>query len=1173
MGLPRGTVTFLLSDVEGSTRRWEEAPEAMAVALGRSLALVEDAVTSHGGHVPVERGEGDGRLAAFERAMDALGAAIDIQRAHAAEQWPEGASLRVRIALHAADAVVRDERTYGGAAVHRAARLRELGRGGHILLSRAVHDLIADHVRGGLTLVDLGSHQLRDLSRPEQVFELRDPTLPAIEGGLRLRSPAQASSGGRAFVGRERALDNLLEGLDDAVARSGRVFLVGGEPGIGKTRLAEEFAARAITRGARVVWGRCWEAGGAPAYWPWIQSLRSLLANIDLDEIVALGGADPHLVQILPELQSRLPDLPDVSSVSPESARFDLFVAVSRLLESATRDQPLVVILEDLHSADASSLMLLRFVSESASEHRLVLMGTYRDIELTKDHPLTATLPELLRAPGAARVSLGGLTEPDVGRLIEAMPTLQSTPDLVATVHDKTDGNPLFVQEYLRLLDSERRLTQDSATGGWPIPEGVRDVIGRRLDHLSPSCIEMLTVASVAGREFAVEVLQRATGQDGDGVLGSLQDAISARLVEQAHDDPGRLRFAHALIRDTIYDQLPSSERCRRHAEVAAALESAFVADAGPFVAELAHHFFEAGPLGDQAKTLEYATIAGSRAVSSLAYEEAVRLFRMALRPLQDWPDERRRCEALVLLGDAQARAGDQSGSKESFLAAAAIATRIDDPELLARSAMGYGGRFPWARAGTDRELIPLLRRALDTLPTDDDPLRARLLARLAGALRDEPSPEPRSSLGAEAVAMARRIGDPDTLTYTLLGWWGAALMGPDERDRQQAVADELDELAHRTGDRELRCNAAWVRYHYSMTQADIWEARKEQALQAELAAELRQSPQRWYSGVFGTALALQDGRFAEARDLIGWAEAIGREAMPWDAHLSWLFAQFNVRREQGGLAGLEHELRGAVTTYAGYRSVRCMLVTLLLDAGRGNEARGLFEQLAIDDFPFPKDAEWLFVMSVLAVAAVDLDDLPRAAILYDKLVSYAGLVALAACETSEGPVDRPLGMLARALGRYDDAVRHFEDAIAICHRMGARPWAAHSEHAYAAMLAARNEPGDLQRAMERASVARDAAVDMSMTVLAARAEALLADLGARPTSADRRDVGLTRREQEVAALVAEGLSNRQIAEHLFVSERTAEAHLQHIFTKLGFSSRSQVAAWAVREGLDGPTT
>lgn len=981
-----------------------------------------------------------------------------------------------------------------------------------------------------------------------------------------------------AFVGRDRQIDTLLSAVDDAVAGRGRVILVGGEPGIGKTRLAEEFARHASKRGLRVLWGRSWEAGGAPAYWPWIQGLRSLLAYAppaQLETIV--GDGSRHLVQILPEIRDRLPDVPDALAASPEAARFELFVAINRLLESASREQPLVLILEDLHAADVPSLLLLRFVASTASEHRIVVVGTYRETELTKEHPLTAALPDLLRAPGATRLPLCGLTETDLVELIAAIAQVHASPDLVATLHRKTEGNPLFVEEFLRLLESENRLSGGTHDSRWRIPEGICEVIGRRLDRLSPACMETLTVASVVGRGFRTEILERASGRCEEELMAALQEAIGVRLVEEVHDDPGTMRFTHSLIRETVYQELMPAERHRLHAAVAEALEKTYFADREPYLAELAHHLFLAGPKGDREKTAEYATAAGKRAVLSLAYEEAIRLFRMALRPLQESPDERWRCEVLVLLGDTCARAGDQRLSKETFLAAAEIATRIADPDLLARTALGYAGRFPFARAGIDHYVIPLLRHALDALPATDDPLRARLLARLAGALRDQPSSEPRTSLAAEAVAVARRLGDPETLTYALLAWWGAALSGPDELDRQLSLAAELDDLAQTIGDRELRTNAVWVRYIASMTRGDDLEARRQHALLSDLAAELHQGPQLWNAGLLATVRALLDGRFNEAERLADETLALGQEAQAWDAAASRLFALFVLRREQGRLDELEDDLRHALVTHPGYRSIRCMLLALFVDVGRLDEARGLFEQLAAAGFAaFPRDNEWLFSMTLLSEAAAALRDEQRARVLYEQLLPYGDLVALAAWEVSAGPIARPLGSLAATLREYDEAARHFENAVEVCQRMATRPWLAHTRYAYAAMLLERGRSEDRTLARELAAPAREMCEEVGMTVLARRIEAVLAELTeqrvATPASKSPPGSTLTRRECEVARLLATGMSNRQIAEQLYVSERTAESHVQNILTKLGFGSRSQVALWAIREGLIEPS-
>jgi DNA-binding CsgD family transcriptional regulator/tetratricopeptide (TPR) repeat protein len=981
-------------------------------------------------------------------------------------------------------------------------------------------------------------------------------------------------------VGREPETEALLAGLGDATSGRGRFFVLGGEPGIGKTRLADEFSTRAKAEGTLVLWGRCWEAGGAPAYWPWIQSLRGLLRELDpeaLRERVAGGGAD--LAQMLPELRERLPDLSEPAPASPGTARFRLFDALSGFLRRTSEDRPLLLVLEDLHAADAPSLLLLQFVVGEASGSRMLVLATFRDVEVTRDHPLAASLSELARAQGTTRISLAGLSRPDAGRLIETITGRTPPVELVAAIHRETEGNPLFIGEVVRALASEGWPRSASDCRPWPIPEGVREVIGRRLHRLPEDCRRILTVGSVIGRDFTVEALKRITGRPAEDLLDSVRDAAVAGVISDVRHAPGAFRFAHSLIRDTLYEELTPADRIRLHREVGEDLEGMYARDPEPHLAELAYHFFEAAPAGDGRKAVDHAVAAGGRAVALLAYEEAVRLFRMALQALRESPDEELRCQVLLLLGDAESRSGDGPASRETFLEAAGIATRLDLPELLARAAFAYAGRIPWARAGIDRQVIPLLKQALEALGAQDSVLRVLLLSRLAGALRDQPAVAPRAALGREAVAMARRIGDPETLIYALLGQLASTFLGPDSLDQQFAFAEELDRLTEQIEDRERRMDALFFRFLAFMASGQVWEARDQAELHSRLADELRQPSHQWYAGMVVTILALQDGRFEEADQLVAKTLEAGRRAQAWDAEASHLFALFGLRREQGRLAELEDDLRRAPLDYPGYRSLRCMLLATLCDLGRLDEARALFEQLAAGEFAaFPKDSEWLFALTLLAEAAEVLGDRDRALVLYRLLAPYAELVALAASEVSVGPVSRPLGILATLLGHHDDAAGHFEDATACTQRMGALPWLAHTQQAYARMLAGRGRPGDRERAVELLTSALEACERLGMAVLAGRVTALLAELGVRPRrrpgAATAAPVGvpkgtvLTPREREVTGLVAEGLSNRRIAERLYLSERTAETHVQNILTKLGFTSRTQVAGWAVREGL-----
>src|ERR671918_879656 len=367
----------------------------------------------------------------------------------------------------------------------------------------------------------------------------RTPGNP-VQGGF--ASAAPGPSGASVFVGREAELTALVEGLEAARAGEGRLFLLAGEPGIGKSRLADELGSIALDRGARVLWGRCWEAGGAPAYWPWVQSIRALIRGRDPERLEReLGAGAADVAQIISELRDMLPNLPEPPPLDPESARFRLFDVTARFLVAAASSEALVLVLDDLHAADAPSLLLLRFLAGEIAESRLLVVGSFRDVALERDHPLSVALAELGRAPVTRRLHLRGLDRDDVARFIQLSTGTRPSGRLVATVHEETQGNPLFMVEVVRLLAREGRIGA-AATVEWttPILEGVREVIGRRLSHLGGDATEVLTLASVLGREFDLESLGSLAGRPAPELLAALEEAVAARIVTDLPGTPGR---------------------------------------------------------------------------------------------------------------------------------------------------------------------------------------------------------------------------------------------------------------------------------------------------------------------------------------------------------------------------------------------------------------------------------------------------------------------------------------------------------------------------------------------------------------------------------------------------------------------------------------------------------
>ena len=889
------------------------------------------------------------------------------------------------------------------------------------------------------------------------------------EGALAPPSPAGSRSA--VFVGREKELDAVRVLLGEAFDGRGHLVLLAGEPGIGKSRFADEVAAEAREEGATVLWGRCWEAGGAPAYWPWTQALRPLVRVLPPDQLqFALGESASDVAEILPELAQVLSELPPATpGRDPETARFRLFDAIACLLRSAARAKPLVLVLDDIHVADTPSLLLLEFVAGELQEARMLVLAAYRDTELTEGHPLTRTLSGLLRHP-VARFALGGLSEREVERLIELTTGDAPGTGLVAAVREKTEGNPLFVGEVIRLLTGEELLDRPPGLWRLAVPASIREVIVRRLSRLSEETNQVLALAAVLGREFDVEALEALHGRPRGELLDALGDAISAGVVIEVPSGIGRLRFSHALVRDTLYEELSIARRVRLHREAGEALEHRYAGDLDPHLAELAHHFTQAAPGGAPGKAVGYAHRAGDRAVRLLAYEEAVRLFDLALQTLelQAVIEPGQRCELLLRLGDAQARAGDGLGSKDTFLAAASVARALGSDDLLARAALGYGGRFLWARAGTDPHLVPLLEEALAGLGDRDGPLRVRVMSRLAGALRDEFDRGRRDALSEEAVGMARRLGDPATLAYALDGRY-FAIFWPENPEQRCALAEEWMAVAEQCGDKERAQHARFVgRIGVPLELGDLATVRSELESLGRLTAELRQPAQLWIMTVTRATVALFEGRFDEAEALIEESLRIGKGVQESDALLSHTVQLFTLHLLRGGLEPVEEAVRRSIVDYPARPMFRCMLALLLLELGRESEARVAFDELAEDRFAaLPRTNEWLFSLGFLADVARGLGDVAGANVLYDLLLPHAARNACTPDYIATGSVARAVGVAAATASRWREAEGHFREAFGANTRMGARPWAARTACDWGSMLLRRDEPGDRERASE----------------------------------------------------------------------------------------------------------
>ena len=473
---------------------------------------------------------------------------------------------------------------------------------------------------------------------------------------------------GGVFVGRTSELGILRAGLDRAFCGRGGLFLISGEPGIGKTGLADALAVEAASRGARIAWGRCWEGGGAPIYWPWIQVARSLLAAQDREAIFSQSSAAADLIApLIPELAAsaderagKRPAPPLQSGQSSESDRFPLFDAFASLLKNASATAPLLVVLDDCHAADEASLLLLRFVARELRETKIVIVVTYRDAEVRQNQRTAEIIGELIR--DGQSISLRGIGEAAVSQLVVSVAARPPNPAMVSALYKATEGNPFFVSEILRLLVAEGRL-EESLSGRWgsfKVPESVEGAIMRRLGSISLKARRILNLASVLGREFDLSLLSRVSETAVGELANAMEESGAYGIVSEVPDQLGRYRFCHFLFAETLSARYPKSACQQLHGRIVSELEKVSQIDPDAHLAELAFHSVQALPMGEATKAVGYASRAARRARSLLAYEEAVRLYEMALSALgpQSRDDHAQRCELLLGLGEAQAKAG-----------------------------------------------------------------------------------------------------------------------------------------------------------------------------------------------------------------------------------------------------------------------------------------------------------------------------------------------------------------------------------------------------------------------------------------------------------------------------------------------------------------------------------
>ena len=1090
-GAGRSTAIVLFTDLVGSTELRSRLGETAAEELRQTHdALLAGAVEANRGYVV--KNLGDGIMATFTGASDAVGAAVAIQQTIGRHNRPRAATARlaVRIGISAGDVTFEAGDCFGTPVIE-AARLCGAADGEQILASDTVRLLARS---GEVAFTPVGNLELKGLPEPVAAVEvnwqqLAEPAVPL---------PPFLTDIGRIFVGRDDELERLGQLWKEAEAGELRVALLAGEPGVGKTRLAAELAGRVHDEGATVLAGRCDEDLGVP-YQPFVEALRHFMDHAPL-LAGRLGRYGGELARLVPELSEQVPGLPAPMRSDPETERYRLFDAVAAWLDVASAEEPLLLVLDDLQWAAKPTLLLLRHVVRAGCG-RAFILGTYRDTELTHDHPLVELVADLRRQGHVDRLSLSGLDDIGVRAFVEQASgaALDETGLAVArVVYEETEGNPFFVREVLRHLAETGAI--ERREGGWTtrlsvdelgIPEGVRDVVGRRLSRLSEDANQTLRVAAVVGAEFELGVVQLAGGLDEDRLLAAVEQATVARLVTEL--SATRFRFAHALVRVTLYESLTASRQVTLHRKAAEAIETIHRDSLDDHVPALAYHWAKASaPVTNVTKAVDYARWAGDRALAQLAHDEAAVYYRSALDLLDGagLSDDPRRLELLISFGEAQARAGDP-GFQESLLEAARLAQHRCDADALARAARANarGGLSIGGFIGVvDAERIEALEAALSALPTGDSPNRARVLAALGQALLYARDRERRVRISQEATDMARRVGDPATLAYVLLERF-FTIVAPSTLYERLDDSAELLSLAEALGDPRMKAQALILHVRNNAEACRFQEADRHLEAAERLAAELGQPTLRWFVGHSRVIRTLLAGDLIKGERLIHANFELGQATGQADARVFFAAHLVQLRFEQGRIGELEEQVVEATTLYPTYQA---HLALLHCESGRPDEARIGYERLAATDFAsLPLDNGWMQAMAACALVCAHLGDRWGAAVLHGLLAPYSDQFVFA-YGGAWGAVAHHLGLLAATLDRFDEAEAHFAAAAKTHERLGAPAWLARTRCEWAAMLWRRGQRGDAERVRDFLNQALATARELGLASVERRAAELL---------------------------------------------------------------------------------
>ena len=1079
------TATVLVCDLVGSTAQrtslGDDAADELAMVLEQML---RHAVARY--HGSVSKSTGDGLQAIFDAASDALNAAVDMHQSTELRNRgvPPSQQLVLRIGVSAGDIRFLANDWHGTPMVE-AVRLESAAEPGSIFVSNLARLMAGS--RGGHVYEPVGELELKGL---EPITAFRVPWTPLADDSRTSPEPRDVPTSGPiplpgrlaltprgGVVGYTRELTLIKEALARTASHEGlEVLLISGEAGQGKTTLAGEAARAAFDDGACVLFGHCEEDLATP-YQLFAEALGHYVLHAPeaplLDHVERFGSGLPRLTSAL---AARVPSLPAAPTTDAETERFLVFAAVVGLLADASEDQPMVLVLDDMHWADRASLLLLRHLCATAVKARVLILGVFRDSELSSAPALLETLAELRRHAPVGRLELRGLDESGVVELMERLaghPLGDSETELGHAVYHETDGNPFFVNQVLRHLVETGAIYQDSA-GRWsaddavvarvPLPESVHEVVGGRVVRLGDQTERLLKIASVIGRDFDLDLLARAAGSPDDVVVDALDGAATAALVRET-GTPGHYQFAHTLIQHTLYEDLGPTRRAYVHRQVAVALEDLCAGTPGDRVGELARHWTNASGTETASKAIRYSREAGDAALSALAPSDALRHYAnaLALYASDATEDPLLTIDLAIGLGTAQRQVGDPA-FRATLLDAARRSVLVDDTQRLVAAALAtHRGLFSNFGA-IDAERIAIFEQALARVSIAE-PARTLILAMYCLEIVVGMPLERRQELADEALAIASSTGDA-AVTVRVLNDLAYALMAPPTLDESLARTAEGLARAQDLGDPVLLFFAANWRRQACAQAGRVSEMGACTDLMRELVARLNQPVLTWVH-TFGLAwLEIVSGETDSAERFAGEALQIGTDSGQPDAEFIYGGQLMMIHYQRGTLnvlSDLMEDMAAGTPSLAGVLSGALAIADMEVDDAEG--ARRRLAAFAEDGFELEMNPIWITGMVFHTDAVIELGDPAFAGPLHERLAPWVDQWSDNGA-TAANPICHYLGGLASVLGRYDDANAHFAQSEAMCEEAGAQFFLAQTHLLWGRMLLNRGETSQRERAL-----------------------------------------------------------------------------------------------------------